>query len=487
MDKDIREINSILVNIFNLIEKLEEESIQGSSFQNVSITEVHTLEAIGGGRPRTMTHVANILGISVSTLTTAVGKLVKKGYVVRSRDEEDGRIVRIALTEEGHRILESHQAFHREMVGQAVKDMSYNEKRRLLESLEGIDRYLMAKAAGYERRGPLKMEPLQIGQHTLQVPIVQAGMSIGVAGERLASEVAITGGLGLIALTDIGYREPDFEKDPVAANKRAIAKQVGGAADRLKKAGGEGLIGVNVLWNTEHAPEYVQEAVKSGAQVVVTSAGMPRDLPKYCTGKNVALVPTVSTKRGVSTIVKTWSRRYNRVPDAFILQLPNAAGLLGFREEQLDFAVRDSNMAIAEIKGALGKLEHCPLIVGGGIFDKNDAELLYRCGADAFLLGSRFVATEECDAPDSYKQLFIRSTSDDVIVVGSPMNAMVRVMKNDFSRSLAESGRTDYDIFKAVRDGVCGDYENGLIFCGENPDRITGIETVKEVFRSFTR
>ena len=120
MEKVIREINSILVNIFNLIEKLEEESIQGSSFQNVSITEVHTLEAIGGGRPRTMTHVANILGISVSTLTTAVGKLVKKGYVVRSRDEEDGRIVRIALTEEGRKILESHQAFHREMVGQAV-------------------------------------------------------------------------------------------------------------------------------------------------------------------------------------------------------------------------------------------------------------------------------------------------------------------------------------------------------------------------------
>lgn len=215
MDKDIREINNILVNIFNLVEKLEEESIQGSSFTNVSITEVHTIEAIGSGRPRTMTHVANILGISVSTLTTAVGKLVKKGYVTRMKDEEDRRIVRVALTEEGARILAIHDEFHSEMLGEAVRDLSYNQKRRLLHALGGIDRYLMTKAAGYERRGPLQMEPVVIGPHTLPVPIVQAGMSIGIAGPRLASEVAIHGGLGLIALTDIGFREADLDRKSV--------------------------------------------------------------------------------------------------------------------------------------------------------------------------------------------------------------------------------------------------------------------------------
>ena len=486
MDKDIREINNILVNIFNLVEKLEEESIQGSSFENVSITEVHTLKAIGGGRPRTMTHVANVLGISVSTLTTAIGKLVTKGLVARSKDEGDKRIVRIALTPKGEQILALHDEFHNEMVSESVKDLSYNEKRKLVDVLGGIDRYLMTRAAGYEKRGKLEMSPVSIGAHTLRVPIVQAGMSIGVAGERLASEVAINGGLGLIALTDIGFREPDFDRDPLEANKRAIRKQVTGAVKRVQDAKGKGLIGVNIMWTKEHAPEYVKTAVDCGAQVVVTSAGMPGDLPRYCNDRKVALIPTVSSRRGVETIIRSWTRRYNRVPDAFILQLATAAGLLGFREDQLDFAMQDRNMTIAEVKGALTKLENCPLIVGGGIFSRKDAELAYGCGADAFLMGSRFVATEECDAPDEYKKLFISCTAADTVIVRSPMNSVVRVMRNKFSEELARTGRTDYDIFKAVRDGVCGDREGSLVFCGQDPGRVWRIERVRDIFKEFT-
>ncbi len=487
MDKDIREINNILVNIFNLVEKLEEESIQGSSFENVSITEVHTLKAIGGGRPKTMTHVANVLGISVSTLTTAIGKLVKKDLVVRSKDAVDKRIVRIALTPKGEQILSAHDEFHNEMVSESVKDLSYNEKRKLLDVLGGIDRYLMTKAAGYEKRGELDMSPVQIGVHTLPVPIVQAGMSIGVAGERLASEVAINGGLGLIALTDIGFREPDFAENPLEANKRVIRKQVSGAVKRVRDAKGKGLVGVNIMWSKEFAPEYVKAAVDSGAQVVVTSAGMPGDIPKYCSDKKVALIPTVSSRRGVETIIRSWTRRYNRVPDAFILQLPTAAGLLGFREDQLDFAIQDRNMTIAEVKGTLSSLENCPLIVGGGIFTRKDAELVYGCGADAFLLGSRFVATRECDAPDEYKKLFIDCTAADTVIVRSPMKSVVRVMKNRFSEELVATGRRDYDIFKAVRDAVSGDHEGGLIFCGEDPGRIKKIERVKDIFREFVK
>ena len=46
-----------------------------------------------------MTHVANILEINVSTLTTTINKLVKKGYVERLRDDKDRRIVKIGLSE----------------------------------------------------------------------------------------------------------------------------------------------------------------------------------------------------------------------------------------------------------------------------------------------------------------------------------------------------------------------------------------------------
>ena len=96
MDKEVRKINDILVNLYNLVLKLEEDAIRkDSSHNNVSIKEVHTLVAIGTGRPKTMTHVANILGINVSTLTIAINRLVKKGYVKRLRDEKYRRIVKV--------------------------------------------------------------------------------------------------------------------------------------------------------------------------------------------------------------------------------------------------------------------------------------------------------------------------------------------------------------------------------------------------------
>ena len=94
MDKEVRKINDILVNLYNLVLKLEEDAIRkDSSHNNVSIKEVHTLVAIGTGRPKTMTHVANILGINVSTLTIAINRLVKKGYVISLRVVKDRIIV----------------------------------------------------------------------------------------------------------------------------------------------------------------------------------------------------------------------------------------------------------------------------------------------------------------------------------------------------------------------------------------------------------
>ena len=98
MDREIKKLNDIMVSLFNTVLKMEEEAIRNASCEDISITEVHTLEAIGNGRPRTMTHVANILGIKISTLTTAVNRLVRKGYVSRLRDETSGSSYRRSRT-----------------------------------------------------------------------------------------------------------------------------------------------------------------------------------------------------------------------------------------------------------------------------------------------------------------------------------------------------------------------------------------------------
>jgi len=490
LDKNIRKINDILVNLFNMVLKMEEDAIKESSSQDLSITEIHTLVAIGKGRPRTMTHVSNILGISVSTLTTAVGKLVKKGYVERIRDDEDRRIVRIHLTEKGVEAVNAHEEFHDLMISEAVSEIPEEELENFISSIDNINRFLIMRSMSpRSRQGAFALEPLKLGTHELPVPIVQAGMGLGIAGGRLAAAVAAEGGLGLVGTAGIGFMSELYGSDKTEANIKAMEQELKTAFDLLKKSKSKnkGLIGVSIMWDRPEAHRYAEAAIKAGAQVIVTSAAIPTDLPKYCGNKKVALIPTISSKRAASAIIRTWTRKYNRVPDGFIFQGPLAAGMLGFKEVQLDKSVQEHYRIIADIKSELSKLENCPLIASGGIFNKEDAEKAYRAGADGFLMGTRFVTTEECGAPDSYKNLYLNCTANDVTIVKSPMKTSVRVMKNDFAKELAESGSDDYDIVDVVMFGLEDGHQDGLVFCNTDADKITAIDTVKDVFMEFTR
>ena len=486
MDKNVKKVNDILVNLFNMVLELEEKAVGESSFDDLSITEVHTLVAIGKGRPRTMTHVANLLSISVSTLTTAINKLVKKGYVERLRDEVDRRIVRIHLTESGREAVEAHEAFHENMIEEALSHMTEEELPKFISSIDNINEYLiMRSAGGYERTDEFKLEPLKLGHHNLPVPIVQAGMSIKVAGSTLASAVAIEGGLGLISTSEIGFMTDGYQEDFLKVNLVTIEKEVKAALKAVQEVDGKGLIGVNIMWNRPESHLYAETAIKAGAQVIVTSGGIPTDLPKYCS-KKVALIPTISSKRAASAIIRSWTKKYNRIPDGFIFQGPQAAGLLGFKEAELEKAEQERYKIIAEIKSELRKLENCPLIAGGGIFSKEDAVNAYKYGADGYLLGTRFIATKECDAPDEYKKLYLNCTANDVTIITSPTKTTVRAMKNAFTDKIAKTGSVDYDIIEAVKKGREGDYENGLIFCSANTDKIRKICSVKDVFEEFT-
>ena len=487
MDKNVKKINDILGNLFQMVLKLEEEAVKESTSADLSITEIHTLVAVGTGRARTMTHVANLLGIRVSTLTAAINKLVKKGYVKRRRDDEDRRIVKIQLTEKGASAVMAHEDFHEAMVSEAIAPVPEAELSRFISSLDNINQFLLMRSSmGYRRSGAFTLRPLKLGVHTLPVPIVSAGMSIGIAGSELASAVAIEGGLGLIGTSAIGYRMEEYGSNPQAANLKAIEQEVRAALAAVQKAGGKGLIGVSIMWNKPWAHQYAETAVKAGAQVIVTSAGIPTDLPKYCSNKKVALIPTISSKRAASAIIRSWAKKYNREPDGFIFQGPLAAGLLGFKETQIEKAEQEWLKLIADIKAELSKLENCPLIAGGGIIEKADAEPLYRYGADGFLLGTRFVATEECGASDSYKKLYLNCTANDVKMIKIPMNTSVRAMRNAFTQRITDTDNDSYDIIEAVLRGAGGDYENSLVFCNANVERIRKIDSVKDVFREFT-
>lgn len=145
MDKSTLMINELLVQLFNDVLQIEEQSLKNGILSELSITEVHTIEAIGMYTERTMSEVAQKLKITVSTLTTAVNKLIKKGYVERKRIEEDRRVVLVKLTKKGKLAYRIHEKFHKEMVNTAIDGLNFQEEEMLVSSLNKINSFFKEK------------------------------------------------------------------------------------------------------------------------------------------------------------------------------------------------------------------------------------------------------------------------------------------------------------------------------------------------------
>lgn len=142
MDANLEKVNKYLVTVFNDILTIEESELQKSQFDDLSIKEMHTIEAIGLHNERTSSEVAKRLSITVGTLTVAINNLEKKGYVERVRSEKDRRIVRLKLTNHGRLFYRVHQHFHKKMVEAALKDMDESEQQALIKGLANLHQFL---------------------------------------------------------------------------------------------------------------------------------------------------------------------------------------------------------------------------------------------------------------------------------------------------------------------------------------------------------
>lgn len=127
--------HDILVNLFQEIMDIEEKALITAEFKNISVNDMHIIEAIGTGEPKNMSTVAKLMSVTVGTLTIAINNLVKKGYVSRVRSEEDRRVVLIFLTEKGKRAYQHHREFHDEMVKALVEGLDEGQQKILVKSL----------------------------------------------------------------------------------------------------------------------------------------------------------------------------------------------------------------------------------------------------------------------------------------------------------------------------------------------------------------
>lgn len=138
-------LNELLVETFNDILEIEQKALKEGAFSELSITEIHTIEAIGMYETKTMTEVAKSLDITVGTLTTAINNLVKKGYVERKRDEMDRRVVQIALTRKGKLAYRVHEKFHSDMVKATIEGLTKEEEGILIKSLDKLNNFFKEK------------------------------------------------------------------------------------------------------------------------------------------------------------------------------------------------------------------------------------------------------------------------------------------------------------------------------------------------------
>lgn len=134
-------LNEILVKLFRNIGTIEENTLKKGKYKNVTVNDMHVIEAIGMGAPKNMTAVAKTLAVTTGTLTISVNSLVKKGLVERVRSEEDRRVVLVSLSESGKAAYEYHQKFHREMVKAVIKNLNEEEKDVLTKALYNLSDY----------------------------------------------------------------------------------------------------------------------------------------------------------------------------------------------------------------------------------------------------------------------------------------------------------------------------------------------------------
>ena len=143
-------LNKLLVQLFNDILHIEEKAMKNSEFTNLSITEIHTIDAIGKEGNRTMGEIAHDLRITVGTLTTAINRLIKKGYVERKRIEEDRRVVLVNLTEKGEEVFNIHSIFHKDMIDTILETFKSEDLETLTKLLYKISTFFEKKYESFQ-------------------------------------------------------------------------------------------------------------------------------------------------------------------------------------------------------------------------------------------------------------------------------------------------------------------------------------------------
>jgi nitronate monooxygenase len=351
------------------------------------------------------------------------------------------------------------------------------------------------------------LPPLKIGELTAKIPIIQGGMGVGISLSGLASAVANEGGIGVLSSIGLGLLHPEMGNNYPEANINALRAEIR-TARKLTK----GILGINIMLAVSDFDQILRTAFEEEIDIVFMGAGLFLKLPTTMTLEYLQNVKTkvgiiVSSDRAASLILNHWAKHFQLTPDIVVVEGPLAGGHLGFKKDQISDPEFSLESVLPKVKAVVKAVEmqtgkHIPVIGAGGIFTGADIYRIMELGADGVQMGTRFVATVECDADDAFKQQFINCREEDIVIIESPVGMPGRAINNQFLKDVysgykhpfhcvwkclktCDYHNTPYCIALALRNARNGLFEEGFAFSGANGYRIDKIVTVKELFNEL--
>lgn len=359
------------------------------------------------------------------------------------------------------------------------------------------------------------LKSFKIGKYTIEKPIVQGGMGVGISWDQLAGNVSKEGGLGVISAVGTGvYNDRAYAKKVVGEGKRPYEainfysfEALQKIFDNARAICGDRPLAANVLYAQSEYNRVVQDACKAGANIIITGAGLPLTMPEATKEyPDVALVPIISTAKALRILCKRWKKTHGRLPDAVIVEGPLSGGHQGFSYEECFKTENQLEAILPPVVEEAKNWGSIPVIAAGGVWDHDDIVKMMELGADAVQMGTRFIGTVECDTSDTMKQIILKATEDDIKLFKSPVGYPARGVKTNLHKTIEEGTApkvacisncvepchrgeeaklVGYCIADRLTDAYDGIEETGLFFTGANGYRLNEIITVKELMHKL--
>ena len=352
-----------------------------------------------------------------------------------------------------------------------------------------------------------EMPHLAIGNLTVKKPIIQGGMGVGISMSGLASAVANEGGIGVISSVALGLLEDTPKISFRHGNKRVLTKEIQKARDMTN-----GVLGLNIMVAISDYDELLEVAFDQAIDIIFLGAGLPLKFPENITIDRLKHGATkvgviVSSGRAARLIFQTWQKKYDHVPDLVVVEGPKAGGHLGFKKEQIFDSEYALERLLPDVLSVVREYEDhfekkIPVIAAGGIYTGADIQRFMDMGVQGVQMGTRFVATHECDASQAFKQAYIDCREEDITIIESPVGLPGRAIRNKFLDEVSAGDRkpfqcpwkclktcdfreAPYCIAKALTNAQKGAVTEGYTFAGANAYRVDEIISVKELFRQL--